>query len=425
MNANRFHETKQPAASRLLELVRSHEDWRRRCLNLCAAENALSPAVRSLLSGDLAQRYGDYEGRDLGARKYFGTREIVGLERFVEELAREVFGADHVELRPVSGHTCGNALMMGLCQPGDTVMELSREGGGHRLARKLATSPLIPLRVEDLPINPDTLDIDPEATAAAVDRLRPRLVIVGSSNFIFPVRLRELKRALAPFPEVVLVYDASHVLGLIAGGRFQNPLEEGADLVLAGTQKSFPGPQGGIIYSNRADLMDRLSAAVYPALLSNHHLARLPALGMALAEMQDNGADYADAVIANARSLAGALARRDLPVLGADRGFTASHTVLLRRSEALGKTNPGALLDEHDVIGNTIALPPQSGGVGLRLGSAEVTRCGADASWMEAAGEVIADLLTGRERGEPLRHRVHHLAEKLTAPSGNEKHPHL
>jgi len=401
----------------LLALVRRHEQWRQGCLNLCAAENALTPAVRSLLGGDLAQRYGDYEGRDLRARKYFGTRAIVEIEETVEALAREVFRAREVELRPVSGHTCGNAVMMGLCRPGDTVMELNREGGGHRLASKLVTSPLIPLQVEYLPFDAETFNLDVEATLREVDRLRPRLVIVGSSNFLFPVPLRELARGLEVFPETVLVYDASHVLGLIAGGRFQDPLEEGADLVLAGTQKSFPGPQGGVIYSNDSGLMQQISKAVYPALLSNHHLARLPALGMALVEMKEGGANYADAVIGNARTLARALSAQGLVVIGADRGFTASHTVLLQRPASLGEINPGALLDENDIVANTIALPHSLGGIGVRLGTSEVTRCGADQTWMEDAAVLVAVVLNKGETGEPLRRQVRQLAARLLPPS--------
>ena len=94
-------------------LVSEHETWRASCLNLCAAENVMSKQVRDMLGSDLAHRYGDYNGRDLSARKYFGTKIIVELEQTVEELAKEVFRAEYVELRPVSGHTAGNAIMMG------------------------------------------------------------------------------------------------------------------------------------------------------------------------------------------------------------------------------------------------------------------------------------------------------------------------
>ena len=107
---------------RIRNLVQRHEDWRARCPNLCAAENAVSRAVRAMLSSDLAGRYGDYTGRDLTARPYFGTREVIGIEETAASLAREVFRAQYVELRPISGHVAGNTVILGLCEPGDLVL---------------------------------------------------------------------------------------------------------------------------------------------------------------------------------------------------------------------------------------------------------------------------------------------------------------
>lgn len=409
----------QNAAGTIRDHVHRHESWRRRCLNLCAAENAMSPEVRAMLGSDLAQRYGDYQGRDLAARKYFGTREVIHLEAAVETLARDIFKASAVELRPVSGHTAGNAVMMGLCRPGDTVMEISRESGGHRLASKLVTSPLIPLKVEYLPFDSRSFNLDVPRTLEAVERIRPRLIFVGSSNFLFPIPLRELAAGLRGRPETVIAYDASHVLGLIAGGRFQDPLAEGAHLVLAGTQKSFPGPQGGIIYSNDQELMDRMSAAVYPALLSNHHLARLPALGLALAEMLEAGSSYADAVIANARALARALRAEGLAVIGNGERDTDSHTALISTGDPDKIPDAGALLDQNDIIANDIALPEDLGGLGLRFGTAEITRLGANPEMMRAIATVIADLLLQRRPGEETRNRVHELAARLADAPGS------
>jgi len=395
------------------DLLRDHTHWRASCLNLCAAENVMSKAVRDMLCSDLAHRYGDYNGRDLTDRKYFGTRVIVELEKTIEELAREVFQADYVELRPVSGHTAGNAIMMGLCKPGDTVMELSREGGGHRLASKLISAPLIPLSVIYHSFDLVTFNLDVGGTLDLVKRHKPRLLIVGSSNFLFPIPLRELADGLKAYPDTILVYDASHVLGLIVGGQFQDPLGEGADVVLAGTQKSFPGPQGGVIYSNDKVLMDQISTAVYPALLSNHHLARLPALGLALEEMRETGREYAGSVVENARALARGLHVGGIQVIGADRGFTDSHTVLVRTDKLDGDVDWGFVLDQHDIIANTIQLPEQLGGRGLRFGVSELTRRGADSVVMQEIAAILIDVLFKRITESDIVHRVHTLAARI------------
>jgi glycine hydroxymethyltransferase len=394
-------------------LVSAHETWRASCLNLCAAENVMSKQVRDMLGSDLAHRYGDYNGRDLTSRKYFGTKIIVELEKTIEELAKEVFRADFVELRPVSGHTAGNAIMMGLCKPGDMVLELSRECGGHRLASKLVTSKLIPLHVEYHAFDEAAFNLDIVGTLDQVERLKPRLLFVGSSNFLFPIPLRELAEGLKAFPDTVLVYDASHVLGLIVGQTFQDPLAEGAQVVLAGTQKSFPGPQGGVIYSNDGALMEQISLAVYPALLSNHHLARLPALGLALEEMRVSGREYAGSVVQNARALARGLHGEGLGVVGKDGSFTDSHTVLVQTGNLKGNDDWGYELDRHDIIANTIQLPASLGGKGVRLGVSELTRRGADTSVMNDIATIVADVLLQRRDTAGVMAQVHDMAARI------------
>lgn len=366
----------------------------------------MSPLVRSLLCSDLTQRYGDYAGRDLVARSYFGTRHIVALESLVERLAAEVFGALYVELRPLSGHIAGNCLIMALCRPGDLILELGRHDGGHRLATKLAASPLINIEVDYLPFDASTFNVNVDQTLDLVRRRRPRLVIVGASNFLFPVPLQALSDGLKDFEETILIYDASHVLGLIAGKRFQDPLQEGALVVLAGTQKSFPGPQGGLIYTNSKSLIDQISQVVHPAMLSNHHLARLPSLGLALQEMRLWGAEYADQVIRNAQALAEALFEQHIPVVGDGQRYTASHTVLIN-TQTLGDNYAlGQSLDEAGIIVTAARLPKVLGGAGLRLGVNEITRRGAVKSHMKQIASLIADVVLSRRDPDRLSREI-------------------
>jgi glycine hydroxymethyltransferase len=365
------------------------------------------------LNSDLAQRYGDYTGRDLAARRYFGVRHVVELETRIAAVAAEVFGAAHVELRTLSGHVAGNAVILGLCRPGDLVLELDRESGGHRLATKLAAVPLAPLQVEFLPFEGRTFNIPVERTLELVEKRRPRLIILGASNFLFPHPVQALAKGLRGFPDTILAYDASHVLGLMAGSHFQAPLAEGAQLFFGGTQKSLPGPQGGLIASNSPELIAAVSAAVHPGLISNHHLARLPALGLALYEMKYWGRAYAEQVVRNARALGAALASHGVPVVLGDQGCTASHTLLLATSD-LGEAGLlGQRLEEMDIIVSAIALPHEWGRHGLRLGVAEITRRGADEPLMAEVGAVLADVLFNRRAPEQCRSQVGAIAEQL------------
>lgn len=397
----------------IFDLLERHEALRASSLNLVAAENSMSPVVRSVLASDLAQRYGDYTGRDLRDRRYLGTHYIAELEVVVEDLACEVFGAKYVELRPVSGHIAGNCVMMALCKPDDLVLELGRPEGGHRIATKFAAAPLIDLEVEYLPFDDQAFNIDVERTLELVRRRAPRLIIVGASNFLFPIPLKALAAGLQEYPETILVYDASHVLGLIAGCAFQQPLDEGALLIVAGTQKSFPGPQGGLIYTNSEFLIETISAAVHPAMISNHHLARLPSLGIALLEMKLWGADYANQVIRNSQALAKALVEQDVPLIGAGNHYTESHTVLIITNVPGPSDQLGRRLEKAGIIASTIRLPESYGGAGLRLGTNEVTRRGATETHMREVARLVADVLIARRSVEEVNKEVRALAEAL------------
>ncbi|MCJ7737646.1 MAG: serine hydroxymethyltransferase, partial [Anaerolineae bacterium] len=227
--------------------------------------------------------------------------------------------------------------------------------------------------------------------------------------------VRELAEGLRECPETILTYDASHVLGLIAGGRFQDPLGEGAQLVFGGTQKSFPGPQGGVIYSNSVELMQVMGSNVHPVLVSNHHLARLPSMGLALIEMKQWGAAYADQIIRNARRLGSALAALDVPVVAPDRGFTRSHTVLLSTSSIDRAAILGQRLDDANIIVTAVRLPKELGSEGLRVGVNEITRRGADTDGMMEVARLIADVLLDRRPTEQVKADVTGLVEKLQA----------
>jgi len=381
----------------MVQLVDGHEGWRRECINLTASENALSSSVRRYLNCDLVQRYGDYTARDLSARRYQGNKWIERIERAVAQLAGELFGAKYVELRAISGHIAGAAVLMGLTGPGDIVLEVGRDGGGHRLAAKLALAPLIDLQVHFLPFDPFTYNIDLDRTLKMVEELRPCMVVLGSSSFLFPHPVRELSEALQRYPQTLLVYDASHVFGLIAGGRFQNPLAEGARVVFGSTHKTLPGPQGGIILSNEDELMDRIVEALYPALVTNHHLFRLPALGVCLLEMKRWGAYYADQIIANAQALGQEIQSRGIDVVGYLGRFSQSHTILVRTVPYGSSKEIATRLEEANIIVTAARLPEELGIEGVRIGTQEITRLGAREDDMEPLAELLLDVITGRK----------------------------
>jgi glycine hydroxymethyltransferase len=377
------------AARMAQRLSDEHGAYRARCLNLIASENVISGAVARAAAGDLEGRYADFAGTDLRARKYRGGRFVIESEELCSQLLRKTFGAPACELRAISGHVAGNAVLMGLCRPGDLVMEVGQEGGGHRLAAKLAEAPLIDLRVEFLPFDPIAFNVDADAAVAAIESARPRAVVLGSSTFLHPHPVAALADVCARVG-ATLVYDASHVMGLIIAGRFQDPLREGAEVVFGSTHKTLFGPQGGIIFGRR-EVVDRASAALYPPLVTNHHPFRIPALTVALAEHAAFGAAYADAVIANARAFASRLADRGANVVG---GGTDSHAVLVATPGRRG-ADVARALEDQGIITNPSRLPAAHGGEGFRVGLQELTRRGGDDTAAREAAAIVGAALDG------------------------------
>jgi glycine hydroxymethyltransferase len=384
-------------------LSEQHGAYRNGCLNLIASENVVSPAVARAVTGDLEGRYADFAGTDLRARKYRGGRFVVESEELCAHSVLQTFGATACELRAISGHVAGNAVLMGLCRPGDLVMEVGQEGGGHRLAAKLAEAPLVDLRVEFLPFDPVAFNVDTDAAIAAIAASRPRAIVLGSSTFLHPHPVRALAGVCAEVG-ATLVYDASHVMGLIAAGRFQDPLREGADIVFGSTHKTLFGPQGGLIFG-RPEIVRHASAGLYPPLVTNHHPFRIPALTVALAEHAEFGAAYADAVIANAQAFAAVLAEHDVDVVG---GGTESHAVLVATPGRKG-ADVARLLEEQGIISNASRLPEAHGGEGFRVGLQELTRRGADANAARQAAALVAAAL----RGASVHDAVRALAARL------------
>lgn len=385
------------ALHQLESLLAQHRDYRADSLNLIASENIPSPLVEGFISADLQRRYGNYIGIDLHDRHYQGNRHIAQIEEHAHQLGQQLFNAAHVDLRPLSGNIAGLAAVFGLGQPGDTVLEVDN---GHRYANKLAQSNLnIDLKSISIPWDGLRSNIDLEATTTLIAKHKPQMVIIGSGVFLFPQPVRALREALDRHsPGAHLIYDAAHVLGLIAGGHFQDPLAEGADVVVSSTHKTFAGPQGGLILTNDRERAQAIGPALAPLIASNHHLGRLPALAATFWEWQTYGDAHAKAIVANAKALGRALDERGIRLLGAELDFTESHTLILAVSEFGESQAVADRLESCGIIAGAAAVPDELGGHGLRMGVQELTRTGMTP---EDAAEIAACIAAALQGEDP------------------------
>ncbi|UCD92691.1 MAG: serine hydroxymethyltransferase, partial [Methanobacteriota archaeon] len=374
--------------SEILSKVRSHNRWRlEECLNLIPSENVTSPQVREILSSDLGHRYtlpfdqvlhGVYVENAYRGTKYFDEIEEIGVK-----LARDVFGAKYASLKPLSGHVSGLMALIATCKKGDEILTIRPEHGGYDGYWKEYMPHILGLEASALPFSEEEWNLDHDECAKEILQKKPALVVIGASFILFPYDLRILREACDESGSV-LGYDASHVLGLMGGGEFQKPLQEGADIVYGSTHKSFFGPQGGMILTNREDLHESLTETTYWKVMDNTHGHRIGALAQALLEMKEFGGSYARQIITNSKALGQALDKGGFPIKYKEKGYTDCHQMLVdaekvKENMSFTPHEYSCKLEESNII---------LGSVG-RVGTCELTRMGADVGMMEKVAELI------------------------------------
>ncbi len=366
-------------ATAILNSVNSSGQHYRDSLPMIASENILSPLVAKAVNSDLHGRYA--EGLP-GKRYYQGCDDFDSIESLGIESAKRVFNCNFTNIQSTSGTVSNIAALKALVKPGETITAVSTADGGHISHARMGAVGVRGLNLVTYPWDIDRMEPDIDASIKMIRETKPNLALFGQSVFLFPTPLKELADAAHEVGAKVM-YDGAHVLGLIAGGQFQDPLREGADVMTGSSHKTFPGPQGGLVLSNSSDdkFHRKLNNSIFPGTCSSYHLHHVAGKAVALAEFEEFGTDYAKNIVANAKSLATALAAEGFDVLAEDRGYTASHQVLTRHGEIDSGAGRKAaeLLEKSGIITNMNMLPGDTKAMqpsGLRLGVPELTRVG-------------------------------------------------
>jgi glycine hydroxymethyltransferase len=402
-----MHET----VNEVLGVLRQHHEFFGSCIPLIASENVTSWQCREACNSDFSHRYA--EGW-VGERVYAGCEYIDLVEAKCMELAKKYYGAAFADVRPISGVVANLAAFTALTDPGDTMCCMPIPSGGHiSHAPKYATSgnaingtagAVHGLNIKYLKFNWEEMNLDVDASAQIIRETKPKLLLFGGSVFLFPHPVKELS-AVAREVGARVAYDGAHVLGLIGSGFFQDPLREGAEVLMGSTHKTLPGPQHGIILANGDEATQAaLKAACFPSMLSNHHIHNVAGLAVTLAEMLEFGKAYHGQVIKNAKALAQALHERGFKVLCEHKGFTESHQVVADVTTFEQRIGLGGdierLLEKAHIIINRNLLPwdisrdrrDYRNPGGIRLGTSEVTRLGMKESEMVAIADYMKRL---------------------------------
>lgn len=390
------------------ELAMKHNKFFEESIPLIASENIMSPMAMEMLLTDLGFRYAE----GLPHKRYYQGNQIVDIiEDKVTDLGRALFNAKYVDPRPLSGTNSNMAVLYAFTKPGDTITTPALSGGGHISSAPFGAVGFRGLKTLNYPFDVDEMNIDVDGTIKLLKQAKPKLAWFGQSVFLFPTPLKELRDTLEEIGSTV-VYDAAHVLGLIGGKQFQDPLREGAQIITGSTHKTLPGPQHGIIIGETTEeKWKKVQRGVFPGTLSNHHLNAMAALGVTLAEHLDYGEAYAKQIIKNAQTLGSELSKLGFNVLGEKNGFTKSHTLAIDVSKNGGGKEVAEKLESCNIILNKNLLPyddnkKSMNPSGIRIGTQEVTRIGFKEADIKELAELISDIIIKKKDPEVMAEKV-------------------
>jgi glycine hydroxymethyltransferase len=376
---------------------------------MIASENIISPMVQKIVGSDLHGRYA--EGLP-NKRYYQGCGDFDTIEELGINLAKKLFNVPFANIQSTSGTVSNIAALKALSKPGDKITAVSTADGGHISHARMGAVGLRDLNLSTYPWDEERMEPDIDASAKLIRETKPKIALFGQSVFLFPTPLKELAEAAHEVGSTVM-YDGAHVLGLIAGGCFQDPLHEGADVMTGSSHKTFPGPQGGFILSSSDDdkYQRKLNNAVFPGTCSSYHLHHVAGKVVALAEFIEYGEELSKNTVANAKALGAALAAEGFDVLAESRGYSASHQVLTRHGELDSGAGAKAadLLEQAGIITNMNMLPGDTKAMtpsGLRLGVQELTRVGMGTDEMTDVARFYARVLLHGEEPSDVKKDV-------------------
>ena len=385
--------------------------WRQNeCINLIPSENTQSRAVRMLSASDPANRYAEHKKQkafyDAEIFYYQGTGFIASVEAMLVEEMKKFLGASQVETRVTSGQMSNTAVfsaMMDFKNRVDRKRTPQRLGwvmnnhivrGGHLSAQPMGAFhdyvAIDPVTEKQMVVNfpvceENPYQIDVEKTKLLLAQYKPELIIFGKSMVLYKEPVAEIRRFVDEQGiRTTIMYDMAHVLGLI-GDHFQNPFEEGAEIVTGSTHKTFFGAQRGVIGVNyqpedlKWGLWETIETRAFPGSVSNHHLGTLLGQLMAAYEMNAFRDEYQKAVMENAKHFARCLAYEGLDVAGDPKmDYTETHQVIVKVGYARGP-EIAERLEANNIICNYQATPEEEGfsaSGALRMGVNEMTRFG-------------------------------------------------
>lgn len=397
--------------NKTLDYLFRHQTAFQERLYLVASENSLIPEARLAFLTDVVNRY-YFPLEEYRFWAFPGNEYLESIYTRCTELLKKRTGAAYVNIRPISGINAMTIALAALCRDRGTIATFAPENGGHSITHNIARR--LGIKTVYVPYDQRGFRIESSALSTLVRQNNVSLLYLDQAHILFPLNLTEVRAAL---PDTVKIYyDGSHVMGLILGRQFQNPLTEGATFLGGNTHKTIPGPHKAFIATNNETEFKKIDE--YSKLFVSHdHAADVAALSIVLEEMDGKWESYAKQVVRNAQYFAHALSNRGFTVAAKELGFTQSHQVWIDTHPHMEAFDAVVALSRCNIIANTIQAPTTPGRLALRVGVQEITYHGADKTIMEEIADIFEKRLIKKRYSEKdMRLRVSEIKKRLRLP---------
>ncbi|MEE6451497.1 serine hydroxymethyltransferase [Gottfriedia acidiceleris] len=396
----------------LYEAIQLELGRQRTKIELIASENFVSEAVMEAQGSVLTNKYAE----GYPSKRYYGGCEYVDItENIARDRAKEIFGAEHVNVQPHSGAQANMAVYFTILKHGDTVLGMNLSHGGHLTHGSPVNFSGVQYNFVEYGVDPETQVINYEDVLEKAKAHKPKLIVAGASAYPRAIDFKKF-REIADEVGAYLMVDMAHIAGLVATGLHQNPVPY-ADFVTTTTHKTLRGPRGGMILC-KEEFAKAIDKSIFPGIQGGPLMHVIAAKAVAFGEaLQEDFKKYAQSIIDNAARLAEGLKSHGLNLVS---GGTDNHLILIdvRSLELTGKVAEH-VLDEIGITcnKNTIPFDPASPFVtsGIRIGTAAVTSRGFTLEDMDEIASIIAETLKNHENQEVLeasRNRVNALSSK-------------
>lgn len=400
------------------EAIRQELNRQRNKIELIASENFVSEAVMEAQGSVLTNKYAEgYPGH-----RYYGGCEYVDIvENLARERAKQLFGAEHVNVQPHSGAQANMAVYFTILEHGDTVLGMNLSHGGHLTHGSPVNFSGMQYHFVEYGVDKETQHIDYEDVLEKARVHKPKLIVAGASAYPRTIDFKKF-REIADETGAYLMVDMAHIAGLVAAGLHPNPVPY-ADFVTTTTHKTLRGPRGGMILC-KAEFAKKVDKSIFPGIQGGPLMHVIAAKAVAFGEaLTDGFKTYSKKVVDNAKRLAEGLQKEGFDLVS---GGTDNHLILIDlRSFGITGKDAEKVLDDIGITANknTIPYDPESPFVtsGLRIGTPAVTTRGFGLEEMDEVASIIGSALKNPDNEAVLKEaaeRVRHLTERFPLYAG-------